>query len=786
MSDSTDNLIRFNEFELDLASRELRAGGTVVSLEPRVFSLLVYLYEHRRRAVDKDEIQDVVWKGVIVSETALTRAIMKARRAVGDSADKQAVIRTVHGHGYQFVAAPAQQAAAKPDERAARFATPRMFTAATVLVLVSFVVYLWPTSGPGEAVRLAIMPVQNATHDAEYDWARLGLMGFANDLMSDNAEVSILAASDVIAYAEYKAASEHGDEADSLDDDFAELARNYGANHMLVTTLEQNAGVLRLSYSLYQPDGGVERGTMVGAEPTELMRGMMRSLGALLGTRARPVGEITVISEDPFINAAYSRGLSFSLEGRCAEALPLFEIVMSGADGAGRAHLEWASCARILGQWQEAEAGFKEILEVTPAEPASKFRAQAYNGLGTVYLRTGRGELARETLRTGLGEAVAAGDLELQAKLLHSLAIEAKNRREYDEARELLARATLAYTEAGIGILPGQLPAALANIDMGEGKLDQADKHLAQALAIFRALGDRRNEAMMLNNTGYLRRLQDRPEDAEPLHLQSLAIRREIGDTVGQGRILGMLSSIYEESGRIDEARIVATEAYEIARDANDRLFMATGLAQLAAVESTAGNLDEARLAYRESKELFEEINDYSRSAQVTIRLAYLHLQDGDFAAANKSAREVRKIALREAMHEPAIEAMMLSGDIASTEGDSLRATSSYREALQHMDQSGFVARKTDTVIKLANVLMDQDDLAGAQALIGYLIEEGNTAASLKLRARHAFMQGEVERAVSLQESALSLAADGWSETDAETLARYQEALRQQTADNTQ
>jgi DNA-binding winged helix-turn-helix (wHTH) protein/tetratricopeptide (TPR) repeat protein len=787
MTDLADNLIRFNEFELDLASRELRADGTVVSLEPRVFSLLVYLYEHRRRAVDKDEIQDVVWKGVIVSETALTRAIMKARRAVGDSAEKQAVIRTVHGHGYQFVATPVQQdAAANSNERAARLATPRVFTAAAVLVLVSFIIYLWPTSGPDGAVRLAIMPIQNATNDPEYDWTRLGLMGFANDLMSDSAAVSILAASNVMAYAERKASSDQGDGADSLGDGFAELGRNYGANHMLVTTLEQNAGVLRLSYSLFQPDGGIERGTMVGAEPTELMRGMILSIGASLGTRARPVGEITVVSKDPFINAAYSRGLSFSLEGRCAEAAPLFEIVVSGADGVGRAHLEWAGCARILGQWQEAEAGFKEILEVTPAEPASTFRAQAYNGLGTVYLRTGRGDLARETLRLGLSEAVAAGDLELQGRLLHSLAIDAKNRREYDEARDLLARATLAYTEADVGILPGQVPAALANIDMGEGKLDQADKHLTQALATFRALGDRRNEAMMLNNTGYLRRLQDRPEDAEPLHLQSLAIRREIGDTVGQGRILGMLSSIYEESGRIDEARSAATEAYRIARDANDRLFMATGLAQLAAVESRAGNLDVARLAYIESRELFEEINDYSRSAQVTIALAYLYLREGEFVAANQSAREVREVAMREAMHEPAIEAMVLSGDIASADADPERAITSYRDALEHMDQSGFVARKASTVIKLANVLMDQGDLAGAQALIGYLIEAGNTAASLKLRARYAFMQGESERAVSLQKSALSLAEDGWSDADAATLAMYQAALGPQIADTPQ
>ena len=38
----------------------------------------------------------------------------------------------------------------------------------------------------------------------------------------------------------------------------------------------------------------------------------------------------------------------------------------------------------------------------------------------------------------------------------------------------------------------------------------------------------------MLNNFGYLRRIQGRIGEAEPLHLESLAIRREIDDTVGQ------------------------------------------------------------------------------------------------------------------------------------------------------------------------------------------------------------------------------------------------------------
>lgn len=45
---------------------------------------------------------------------------------------------------------------------------------------------------------------------------------------------------------------------------------------------------------------------------------------------------------------------------------------------------------------------------------------------------------------------------------------------------------------------------------------------LDMALKAFREIGDRRNEAMMLNNTGYLRRRQGRMDEAEDYHLRSL------------------------------------------------------------------------------------------------------------------------------------------------------------------------------------------------------------------------------------------------------------------------
>lgn len=772
MSERPANVLRFDRCELDLDRRELTRDGVRVPLEPRVFALLVYLVEERHRAVDKDEIQDAVWAGMVVSETALTRAIMKLRRAVGDSADTQAVIRTVHGHGYRFIAALSEGAADGSAPAAVRPSLPgRALAAGFVLVLLGFIVYLWPQGPPDDDVHLAIMPVENVTEDHAYDWTGLGLLGFAINLVVESDEFSVMQASDAMRFSELNGLPD----TDSAASDLAELRELYGASHLLMTRLEKNAGVLRLSYELHFPGRDPERGTMVGAEPTSLMRGLMQTVTASLGNRGGTTRETTIVADDPFINEAYSRGIALALEGRCGDAVKLFDIVIAGSDAINRAHYEAASCARILGHWQDAEAAFLHILDALPEEPATPLRALAHHGLGTVYIRTGRGEAARQTLGEGLAVARQAGDRTVQGMILVNLAIDAKNRGEHDEARDLLRRARLAYTDARRGILPGQLPAALANIDMAEGKLEPADDHLQEALAAFRATGDRRNEAMMLNNLGYLRRLQGRIDQAEPLHLESLAIRRDIGDRVGQARILGMLSVLYEDDGRYDEARAAATEAFEIASEANDRLFMATSLAQLAQAEFSDGNIGAARDIFGEAQSLFDEIADVSRSAQVSVRLARIDVHTGDLAAAEGRIDDL--LSATDVAHEPAIEALELRGDIRLRKSDSAGAVESLRQALKRIDESGFVVTRQRVALKLANLLLDQNDISAAEPLVGSLIEDDESPDTLRIRARLAYQQGDVSRSVELLESLKENYATDWSEKDAINLDAYLNGL---------
>jgi adenylate cyclase len=96
--------IKFEDCLLDADRRELRRGNALVAVEPQVFDVLIYLVEHRERVVSKDDLIASVWAGRIVSESTLTSRINAVRKAIGDTGEKQNLIRTFARKGFRFVA----------------------------------------------------------------------------------------------------------------------------------------------------------------------------------------------------------------------------------------------------------------------------------------------------------------------------------------------------------------------------------------------------------------------------------------------------------------------------------------------------------------------------------------------------------------------------------------------------------------------------------------------------------------------------------------------------------
>ncbi len=99
----------FGEFELSEKTFELRQRGEVVSVQPKVLDLLIYLARHRDRVVTKEELLEQVWAEAAVSEASLSQAVSAARRALGDSSSEPQILATVRGRGFRFVA-PAKAA----------------------------------------------------------------------------------------------------------------------------------------------------------------------------------------------------------------------------------------------------------------------------------------------------------------------------------------------------------------------------------------------------------------------------------------------------------------------------------------------------------------------------------------------------------------------------------------------------------------------------------------------------------------------------------------------------
>lgn len=93
---------RFEDYDLDTGRRELRRADALVAVEPQVFDLLVYLIENRDRVITKDDLIASVWQGRIVSDSTLASRINAARRAIGDSGERQSLIKTVPRKGIRF------------------------------------------------------------------------------------------------------------------------------------------------------------------------------------------------------------------------------------------------------------------------------------------------------------------------------------------------------------------------------------------------------------------------------------------------------------------------------------------------------------------------------------------------------------------------------------------------------------------------------------------------------------------------------------------------------------
>jgi DNA-binding winged helix-turn-helix (wHTH) protein/tetratricopeptide (TPR) repeat protein len=352
---------RFADCALNPARRELLRSGVRQDIEPKPFDLLTYLLRHRDRVVTHAELMQALWPGETVTAGALARAVMLARRAVGDARDGQ-LIGTVARVGYRFVG----------DVSTA--AQPR---------------------GP---IALALLPFDNQTGDSQFDWVELGLMSLVGRALANEPRLVVAPATDVLAALE------------GLPARASALERAEAVHRLLGVRLVVLAGVggtggrleLRARWAsgdatMPLPGGPI---THVGADLTSLAAALARSLAeALLNTGSE--SPITREGGDSLAAEAMARALQAAAQQRWTTAVHLMKVVLDIAPDSASVKLELLRAQAALGE-RSAEALGQGLLDDARASGDELQQARIHQALGRNDLNLGLFRAAREHLATAL------------------------------------------------------------------------------------------------------------------------------------------------------------------------------------------------------------------------------------------------------------------------------------------------------------------------------------------------------------------------------------------------
>jgi DNA-binding SARP family transcriptional activator/tetratricopeptide (TPR) repeat protein len=162
-----------------------------------------------------------------------------------------------------------------------------------------------------------------------------------------------------------------------------------------------------------------------------------------------------------------------------------------------------------------------------------------------------------------------------------------------------------------------------------QGRYEQAESHLQEALALRLKLGDRSGEARVLGNLGILHAQQGHLEQAARLQEQVLELHRESGNRTGEARALGNLGTVEERQGRYDQAARHYQQSLALDQELGDRRGESYALMNLGMVGLLQGRYQYALGQLQPALALFSDVGDRNGEAEALTRIGDVHLRLG-------------------------------------------------------------------------------------------------------------------------------------------------------------
>lgn len=720
---------RFGPFLLDAARRELSRDGRAIGLTPKAFDLMVYLIEHRQRAVGRDELISGVWGRVDVSDNVLDQIVLRARKALADLDSERQYIATRPRFGFAWVApvtvetADDSPAAATrpivqnmdPDTHRSTRHLPLRWLSLIGLLIIS----LWVGHGTVQAPAFSSAPIAAPTTDSstlvlpmeisaaeQVDWARLGLMdAVAHRLRA--AGLDTLPSDNALAFLRG-----HAEGAD--DPDLSARARQIGVTQLVRGSATQSATGWRVALQMQRAD----------RRPLDVVVEVGQALEAarLAADQLALALQLTPSDPAPIDDAGLGLRLQQIDAAVLGDALDIAEQWLDQLSAEQRndprVQLRAATLTFRRGQLDAAQGQFDRLLASVSAADDPHLRANVLNASGNLALRRGdpaEAERRAEQAVALLGALPPSSEL---GRALTGRAIARSTQAQFDRAVSDFAQARVVLEAVGDRLAAARVEVNLGILEARRDRYAEAEPLLAQASERLAGFNDLTNELYAQVTLAQVRLGLLRPA-AALLAADRLAELCEREPNRERRRYANLTRvQVLAANGRLRAAAALLDEVRNEANAEGDIVLL--GVAQ--SITAAWALADDPQRAAREAQASLnspwqdEGPRQFAATWRVLLRS---RIDSADPVAAEATQQGFEAWASSTASPAILVNLSLARAEWAAARGDQQAAEQAFVQAISAAEASRLPAELLEVVESYANWLLGQNRISEAVAVIG-------------------------------------------------------------------
>ncbi|MFK8013579.1 MAG: winged helix-turn-helix domain-containing protein [Marinicellaceae bacterium] len=664
------NIIEFENFRVDQSTRKIFKHEKQVNIQKKPYELLLYLIEHKDRAISKDELINEVWNGSIVTDSTLSHAIFKLRSSLRDNKGKEKIIRTARGFGFQFIA-EIKSEVNKTNIEASKVKNntfnPKYILISLVLALFGYFAInktFYPVDNSNKTI------VENQTTNTsrtiafvtkteikDEQWLFQSLTYYMNQLMAysenSNSQLLLLMNNDK----QYKPSQ-------AIENENKILASFDEKN----VSLSFNSNIASINVPMNNIPDAVKSMNLWVCE------------NVLLPSNdcSNQLNELT--NDNAFIIENYLRGVNSYHNDLYEKAINYFNICLQEDSNFKIARFELAKSYFSLSQYTKAIAQLQTIISTATNQ---RLINQSYILLGKSYFRTSEYKKSEESFLKIIDNTLV--DNNLRANAMIEIA------QVYQENSDLST--AFSYVSKGNTILKDrQFPQLLArsykimgSIKNAQGNLEESEKFLILALNLYEDLNELNGIESVLSQLGSIFQANGELNTSLAYATRRQAIVERLGDPIGIAGSHLQLSYLLIEIGDLDKATFHANKMWEIAAKAQEPRAQMMASLILGEISSAKNYAQQSLDHYRQALEISRELGLKNREIIMLCNMG--------------------KVAIDGALYDTALESL----NLCMTTADKAEYTLFQSVARLYL---GELYRKKDLIFKSENQLKDAIEIA--------------------------------------------------------------------------